>query len=517
MQPIQKFMNEFLVLGLLLAYFGLLLLISLLSRGSDQNNNAFFLGERKSPWPVVAIGMIGASLSGVTFVSVPGMVRDNSFLYMQTVMGFFVGYILIANVLLPVYYRLNSPSIYVYLKERFGKYSYKTGAAFFLLSKTIGAAARLYVVAIVLQVFVLEKWGVPFALTVILIIAMIWMYSSRSGIKTIVWTDLLQTLCLLTALVLIILQLSKSLQPESGSVWGLMKASPYMKMFEFEDWRSRQHFVKQFFSGIFIALVMTGLDQDMMQKNLSIPKLDKAKKNIYTYGFAFIPVNFLFLSLGVLLLLFAQKNQLELPVSSDDILPVISTGPYLSPATGIFFIIGIISAAFSSADSALASLTTSFCVDILDRSDDVRIRKWVHLLISVLFLLIILIFKAVNKRSLIDAIYVIAGYTYGPLLGLFTYGLFSKRPVKDKWVPYIALSAPVLSALFQYISTRYWSYAMGYELLMFNGGLTLLMLWLSGKTVSSQTVGGKKVGSKTTDVEGSLRAGFCIKHKSRNN
>jgi len=209
------------------------------------------------------------------------------------------------------------------------------------------------------------------------------------------------------------------------------------------------------------------------------------------------------------LLLFAQKNQLELPVSSDDILPVISTGPYLSPATGIFFIIGIISAAFSSADSALASLTTSFCVDILDRSDDVRIRKWVHLLISMLFLLIILIFKAVNKRSLIDAIYVIAGYTYGPLLGLFTYGLFSKRPVKDKWVPYIALSAPVLSALFQYISTRYWSYAMGYELLMFNGGLTLLMLWLSGKMVSNQTVGGKKVGSKT--------AGVCIKHNSRNN
>lgn len=497
MHLIQKFMNEFLVLGLVLAYFGLLLLISIFSKGSDQNNNAFFLGERKSPWIVVAIGMIGASLSGVTFISVPGMVRENSFLYMQTVMGFFVGYILIARVLLPVYYRLNAPSIYIYLKERFGKYSYKTGAAFFLLSKTIGAAARLYVVAIVLQAFVLEKWGMPFALTAALIIAMIWVYSFRNGIKTIVWTDLLQTICLLTALVLIILQLSKSLQPESGSVWGLMKASPYMKMFEFGDWHSKQHFVKQFFSGIFIALVMTGLDQDMMQKNLSIPNLNKAKRNIYTYGFAFIPVNFLFLSLGVLLLLFAQKNQLELPLLSDDILPVISTGPYLGPAAGIFFIIGIISAAFSSADSALTSLTTSFCVDMLGRKDDVRLRKRVHLLISVFFLLIILIFKAVNNRSLIDAIYVIAGYTYGPLLGLFTYGLFSKQPVRDKWVPYIALSAPVLSALLQYISGRYWSYAMGYELLMLNGGLTLLMLWLSGKTLRPGRIKAGSLFNKT--------------------
>ncbi len=483
MQLIQKLMNEFLVLGLVLAYFGLLLLISILSKGSDQNNNAFFLGERKSPWIVVAIGMIGASISGVTFVSVPGMVRENSFLYMQTVLGFFVGYVLIARILLPVYYRLNAPSIYVYLKQRFGKYSYKTGAAFFLLSKTIGAAARLYVMAIVLQVFVLEKWGVPFALTAALIIAMIWIYSSRNGIKTIVWTDMLQTICLLTAMVLIIIQLTKSLQPESGSVWGLMKASPYMKMFEFEDWHSKQHFVKQFFSGIFIALVMTGLDQDMMQKNLSIPNLKKAKRNIYTYGFAFIPVNFLFLSLGVLLLLFAQKNQLELPLLSDDILPFISTGSYLGLDASIFFIIGIISAAFSSADSALTSLTTSFCVDILDRRDDVRLRKWVHLLISIFFLFIILIFKAVNNRSLIDAIYVIAGYTYGPLLGLFTYGLFSKKPVRDKWVPYIALSAPLLSAFLQFISSRYWSYSMGYELLMLNGGLTLLMLWLSGKTL----------------------------------
>ena len=485
MQTIQKLMNEFLVLGLVLAYFGLLLLISFFSKGSEQNNNAFFLGERKSPWFVVAIGMVGASLSGVTFVSVPGMVRENSFLYMQTVFGFFVGYLLIAHVLLPVYYRLNAPSIYVYLKQRFGRMSYKTGAAFFLLSKTIGAAARLYVVAIILQVFVLDKWGLPFGLTAALIIAMIWIYSSRNGIKTIVWTDMLQTLCLLTALVLIMLQLAKNLQPESGSVWGLMKASPYMKIFEFEDWHSKQHFVKQFFSGIFIALVMTGLDQDMMQKNLSISKLHKAKRNIYTYGFAFIPVNFLFLSLGVMLLLFAQKNHLELPLLSDDILPVIATGSYLGPAAGILFLIGIISAAFSSADSALTSLTTSFCVDMLGRKDDVRLRKRVHLLISVFFLLIILIFKAVNNRSLIDAIYVIAGYTYGPLLGLFVFGLFSKKPVRDKWVPYIALTAPILSALFQYISSRCWSYTLGYELLMLNGGLTLLMLWLSGKTLRS--------------------------------
>ena len=483
--------NIYLLGGVLLGYFALLMLISTFQGKKPSGNESFFRGDRRSPWIVVAIGMVGASLSGVSFVSVPGMVRATDMTYMQTVLGFLVGYILIAKILLPVYYKMDAPSIYVYLRGRFGIRSYKTGASFFLISKLIGAAARLYVVAIILQTFIFDAFRVPFVLTVALIILMIWLYTMKSGIKTIVWTDMLQTLAMLTTLVLMVIQLAKSLDFNMKEIWQAIIASEHSHMFEWKDWSGKQHFVKQFFSGIFIALVMTGLDQDMMQKNLSINNLKDAQRNIYTYGFAFVPVNLLFLSLGVLLLIFAQQNGIVLPSANDDILPTLATQGYLGNITTIVFLLGIVAAAFSSADSALTALTTSLCVDILDKPKDVRLRRWMHVLISVVMLLIILVFKAVNSGSLIDAIYTIAGYTYGPLLGLFAYGLCTKSAVNDKWTPYIAVAAPMFCALLQYVSTHFWHYVFGYELLMINGLLTFVALWLSGKTSKTKTLGTK--------------------------
>ena len=481
-------MSPIVTIAVILAYFLLLYVISVMSgrTAREDANHGFFQGNRQSPWPVVAIGMVGASLSGVTFVSVPGMVRGNGFLYMQTVLGFFVGYILIARILLPLYFRMGGPSIYAFLGKRFGPAAHKTGSSFFFLSKIIGAAARLYVVAIILQTFLCDVLGIPFAVTVAAIILMIWLYTRRSGIKTIVWTDMLQTVCLLTALVLITIAVARGLGLNfSGSVKAIV-ADSHFQWFEWSDWSSKQHFVKQFFSGIFIALVMTGLDQDMMQKNLSIPDLKAAQRNIYTYGAAFIPVNFLFLCLGVLLLLFARQNGIDLPESSDSILPVLATQGYLGGAVTVFFMIGIISAAFSSADSAIAALTTSFCVDILERKDDVKLRKRVHVGVSLCMLLIILAIKAFNNTNLLDAIYVIAGYTYGPLLGLFAFGLTTRRPVNDRSVPFIAIASPLLCALIQWVSTRLLGYSFGYELLMLNGLFTYAGLWLSGRSQTAR-------------------------------
>ncbi len=478
-------MNPILVLGLMLGYFAVLMSVSWLQKARGADNETFFRGNRRSPWMVVAIGMVGASLSGVTFVSVPGMVRSNDMLYMQTVLGFFVGYVLIAEILLPLYFRLDSPSIYSYLKRRFGMRSYKTGSSFFLLSKIIGAAARLYVVVLILQVFILDAWNVPFVLTAAAILLMIWLYTRRSGIKTIVWTDLFQTLCLLGAMVLLIVQVCHSLELGAKDACQTLWNDPHFRWFEWNDGHSKQHFLKQFFSGIFIALVMTGLDQDMMQKNLSIHSLKDAKRNIYTYGLAFVPVNFLFMCLGILLLLFADKNGLVLPSSSDDILPMLATQGYLGKASCLLFVLGIVAASFSSADSALTALTTAFCVDLLGRPEDRRLRQRIHVGMSLIMLSIILILKAVNNTSLLDAIYVIAGYTYGPLLGMFAFGLTTHKPVNDAWTPFIAVASPILCAAIQYVSTHFLNYSLGYELLMLNGLLTYTALWLSGRRQSA--------------------------------
>lgn len=475
-------MNSYIILSIIAIYFGILLLIAWITGRKSSSNDAFFLGNRKSPWYIVSIGMIGTSLSGVTFVSVPGMVRSIDMTYMQTVLGFFFGYILIAKVLLPLYYKLELTSIYSYLGDRIGRRSYKTGASFFLLSKIVGAAARLYLVVLILQHYVFSTWNIPFWITVVISIFLVWLYTYRSGIKTIIWTDTLQALCLVAMLVVIIWKVKDSMELDMGGMIQTLADSPHFRIFEFDDWHSTQHFVKQFFSGIFITIVMTGLDQDMMQKNLSCKSLKDAQKNMYTYGFAFTPVNFLFLSLGVLLLSLAAQKNIALPALNDDILPMFCTSGILGHSILIFFTIGIIAAAFSSADSALTALTTSFCVDILGVEKEEarkakRTRLMTHFLISILFAIIILIFKAVNSRSVIDAIYMIASYTYGPLLGLFVFGLFTKKHPRDKYVPYICILSPLICFATDYLVKQYTGYAFGYEMLMVNGAITFFGLW----------------------------------------
>ena len=482
-------MNGIYILLTIFIYFGLLLWVAkLTSRRSD--NDAFFRGNRKSPWYIVAFGMVGASLSGVTFVSVPGMVRSIDMTYMQTVMGFFVGYLIIAHVLLPLYYKLNLTTIYSYLKDRIGNHSYKTGAWFFFLSKIVGAAARLYLVCLILQHYVFEPYQIPFWVTVVGIVILIWLYTRKSGIKTIVWTDTFQTFCLLTALGLILYQVGSQMNMNPKEMVNNIAESDYSRIFVFDDWHSKQNFFKQFFSGIFITIVMTGLDQDMMQKNLTCKSLKDAQKNMYSYGLSFVPVNFLFLSLGVLLLLLASQSELPLPEAGDDILPFFAAEGHLGFAVLVFFTIGIIAAAFSSADSALTALTTSFCIDVLNinnrsEKEAENIRKKVHLGISAVFILIILLFKAANNDSIIDAIYIIASYTYGPLLGLFVFGLFTKMHPRDRFVPYMCIASPFICFAIDRIVYINTGYQFGYEMLIFNGFLTfsgLSLLSIKSKT-----------------------------------
>lgn len=470
------------ILVIIAVYFGILLFISLVVSKKNNDNDAFFRGNRQSPWYVVAIGMVGASISGVTFVSVPRMVRSLDMTYMQMVFGFILGYFFVAYVLLPLYYKLNLTSIYEYLRERFGFYSYKSGAVFFILSKIVGAAARLYLVAIILQALVFDQWNIPFFVTVIGIILLIWIYTYRSGIKTIVWTDTLQTLAMIITLILIIWQVSVRLDLDFSGVISTVGNSEHFRIFVFDDWVSKQNFFKQFFSGILIVIVMTGLDQDMMQKNLTCKTLADAKKNMIVYGFAFTPINFLFLSLGVLLLLFASRFGIELPSNGDNILPMLAS-QYLGLPVLIFFTIGIIAAAFSSADSALTSLTTTICVDLLNIKEmDINkaktIRMKVHVLVSILFLLMILVIDAIGEGSVLNTIYKAASYTYGPLLGLFFFGLFTKIRIKDKFVPVVCVLAPLMCYLVEFILLHCYGYAVGYEILLLNGLLTALGLFL---------------------------------------
>ncbi len=480
-------MQPMYVLIVIAAYFGMLMLISYLTSRKGTDNDTFFRANRSSKWYVVAFAMIGTSISGVTFISVPGWVSTIDMTYMQMVMGFFAGYLVIAFVLLPLYYKLNLTTIYGYLDTRFGRSSYKTGAWFFLLSKIVGAAARLYLVSFILQSLVFNALGVPFIVTVIGIILIIWLYSFKSGIKTIIWTDWLQTLLFITALVLIIWQLASQMGLDFGGVVKAVRESPHSRIFEFESWSSTQNFFKQFFSGMFITIVMTGLDQDQMQKNLTCKNLKDAQKNVISYGFAFAPMNLLFLSLGVLILLFAQQNNIALPEVADNILPMIASEYLGSTVLGIF-IVGIVAAAFSSADSALASLTTSFCVDILDMNSgngsielekkNVRTRRITHVVISVIFVAIIMIIHAIGSDSIINAIYRIASYTYGPLLGLYLAGLYTTLKPMDKFVPYVAIAAPILCYVLELVMINVYSYKMGYEMLLINGAITVIGLWL---------------------------------------
>jgi len=475
-------MSGWIILITIVIYFGLLLFISWLKGKNHSDNTAFFLADRKSPWYVVAFGMVGASLSGVTFVSVPGLVRQIDMTYMQMVFGFFFGYIVVAQILLPLYYRLNLISIYSYLEKRIGRYGYKTGAFFFIGSKLVGAASRLYLVVWILQKYVFDQWQIPFAATVIISVFFVWLYTFRSGIKTILWTDTLQTFCLIGSLIAILWQVKNYMGLDFPGMIQTVSQSPHFRIFEWHDWSSKQHFVKQFFNGIFITIVMTGLDQDMMQKNLSCRNLKEAQKNMYWYGLAFTPINFLFLCLGILLLVLAAQLQIELPAMGDDILPTICTGGFLGQSVLVLFTIGIIAAAFSSADSALTALTTTFCVDILRIDNEntavsKKTRMKVHVLMTILFVLTIFVFKAVNNRSMIDAIYTIASYTYGPLLGLFAFGLFTKRSTKDKFVPLICIASPVVCYLINHVVYQLTGYLFGYEILILNGMITFAGLW----------------------------------------
>lgn len=481
------------ILLVIATYFGLLFLISYLVGKKETNNSAFFLGNRKSPWYIVAIGMLGDTISGVTFVSVPGMVGHFDMSYMQMVLGFFPGYLIVAFVLLPLYYKLNLTTIYGYLKQRFGLNSYRTGASFFILSRIVGSGSKLYLVALVLQTLVFERWGIPFYVTITIIITLIWAYTHRSGMKAIVWTDALQTLCLLTALTLIIWQVASKLGMDFSQIVDTIKSSEHSRVFFFDDWTSKQNFFKQFLSGVLIVIVMTGLDQNMMQKNLTCRNLKDAQKNMVTYGFGFIPMNYLFLSLGILLLVFASRYNITLPENSDQILPLLAT-EYLGIPVLICFTIGIVAASFSNADSALTSLTTSVCVDLLDTENmepkqSEKLRKKIHILVCIAFLLVIFLIDFLGQSNILDTIYMAASYTYGPLLGLFSVGLFTKMKLKDKRVPIVCILAPILCYLLEYWLEYQFNYKVGYEILLVNALFTVIGLWcVSRKDTAKLTV-----------------------------
>ena len=468
-----------LILITVVVYFVALMLFSHFTARRAADNQTFFRANRRSPWYMVAFGMVGASISGITFVSVPGMTMRTDMTYIQTCIGFILGYFAIAFVLLPVYYRLNLTTIYTYLKKRLGERSYKTGAWFFLVSKMTGAAVRFYVVCIILQRFVFDAVGVPFPLTVVGMVALIWLYTRRGGIKTLVWTDSFQTTCMFAALILIIYNVMGELGMSLPEAAKAIADDSHSRMFVFDDWVSTQNFFKQFFSGAFIAIVMTGLDQDMMQKNLTCRSLREAQKDVCTYGFAFVPANLLFMALGVLLMQLAKREGIELPASGDELLPMFAATGRLGTVVVVLFTIGIVAASFSSADSALTALTTSYCVDIRGREGDECLRRRAHVGIAVLFVLFILLFKMLNSTSVIDAIYILCSYTYGPLLGLFAFGLFTRRKPQDALVPYIAVASPLLCFALDNVAQEVWGYKFGYELLMKNGVLTFAGLCLS--------------------------------------
>ena len=460
------------------------------SRNAD--NESFFVGNRKSPWFVVAYGMIGASLSGVTFISVPGWVGSSGFTYFIIVLGYVAGYAVITSILLPLYYRLNLTSIYTYLEQRFGGKSYLTGASFFLVSRIIGAAFRMFLVVSVLQYFVFDLFNIPFWVTVVIFMLLIQLYTLKGGIKTIVWTDTLQTTFMLLSVVLTVGFILHNMQAGMGDVITMVWHSDYSKMI-ITDVDNPKFFLKQFISGMFITIVMTGLDQDMMQKNLSCRNISEAKKNMTTLSWILVPVNLLFLFLGAVLFLFAAEKGISIPVKSDLVFPTIAIGN-LGLVAGIVFIVGLISAAYSSADSALTALTTSFSLDILKldkkyKGRDNLLKKkrmLVHLLMSVTVIFVILLFKVINDESVIAQLFTFAGYTYGPLLGLYTFGLFTKWQINDKLVPVVAIIAPLLSYLIKINSVDWFGgYQIGFELLLINGLITFLgLLFIIKKQIS---------------------------------
>jgi Na+/proline symporter len=475
------------IIAIICIYFAALMLISRFTQ-RRADNQTFFRAGRRSPWYMVAFGMVGASISGVTFVSVPGMVLSSQMTYLQVCLGFIVGYLVVAFVLLPVYYKLNLTSIYMYLGMRLGRHSYQAGAWFFLLSKIVGAAIKFYVVCMVLQQFVFDALGIPFVLSVLMLVLLIWLYTRKGGVRTLVFTDVFQTLCLFTALLLIIYMVVSQLDFSLIDAFRAVGSDERSRVFVFDDWTSPHYFWKQFLSGAFIVIVMTGLDQDMMQKNLTCRTLREAQKDMCSYGVAFVPVNLLFLALGVLLAQLFERQGLVLPTMGDELLPqYVEQTPSFFHLASYLFVLGIVAASFSSADSALTSLTTSYCVDIRGKAHDEQLRKQSHLVICLLFAAMIILFHLLNSKSLIDAIYTIVSYTYGPLLGLFGFGLFTKRQVCDNWTPVICLASPFVCYAIDQMAQTFWEYHFGYELLMLNGLLTFLGLWLLSRSAECQS------------------------------
>lgn len=479
-------MNSQLVLVVISAYFLLLFLISWIT-SRKVTSDTFFTGDRQSPWFLVAFGMIGASLSGVTFISVPGEVGNTNFYYFQVVLGYTLGYFTIAKVLLPLYYRLNLVSIYSYLEDRFGFWSYKTGSFFFILSRALGSSLRLYLVASVLQLILFDSLGIPFWVSVLITVGLIWLYTHRGGIKTVVWTDTLQTLFMLLAVIITIFSIGKDLGIQSlGEYFSSVTTDSRSEIFNW-DWKAGTNFFKQFISGAFITIVMTGLDQDMMQKNLTCRTLGDAQKNMFWFTIILVVVNLLFLSLGIMLYLYAETRGIALPSRSDELFPFLAT-QHFSAFAGIVFVLGITAAAYSSADSTLTALTTSFCYDFLEierkyaPEKRVAIRKKVHIAFTGLMYVLILAFYFLNDQSVINSVFIIAGYTYGPLLGLYSFGLFTKLKTNDRWVPAIAVIAPLLTFLISSNSEKWlWGYKFGFEALILNGALMFLGLYLLRK------------------------------------
>ncbi len=477
-------MDPQVVLSVISAYFLLLFLISWFT-SRQVTADTFFTGDRQSPWFLVAFGMIGASLSGVTFISVPGEVGNSNFYYFQVVLGYTVGYFTIAKVLLPLYYRLNLISIYSYLEDRFGFWSYKTGSFFFLLSRALGSSLRLYLVASVLQLILFDALGIPFWVSVLITVGLIWLYTFRGGIKTVVWTDTLQTAFMLLAVVITMVSIGGELGLQSlGDYVSSVADDSRSQIFNW-DWKAGTNFFKQFVSGAFITIVMTGLDQDMMQKNLTCKSLGEAQKNMFWFTTILVIVNLLFLSLGVMLYLYAESRGISLPAKSDQLFPMLAT-EHFSAFAGIVFVLGITAAAYSSADSTLTALTTSFCIDFLQiekkypAEKRVAVRKKVHIIFTGLFYLLILAFYWLNDQSVINSVFIIAGYTYGPLLGLYSFGLFTKWKVKDRVVPYLAVLSPMLTfAIASNSEKLFWGYKFGFEALILNGAFMFLGLYLA--------------------------------------
>lgn len=509
-------MDTTLILGIIALYFAIVIGISwYTTRHNDNDTHSFYRGNRRSPWWVVAVAMIGTSISGVTYVSVPGMVATSQFSYIQMVLGFIAGYFIVAYVLLPLYYRLGLSSIYVYLEQRYGRSAHTTGAAFFLLSKFLGCAVRIYLTSMVLHLMLFGPLGVPFLTSVFCIMFIVWLYSFRGGVKTLVWTDLLQTICLLAAMVGFIVCISGAMQLSADSLFSTLYHSDLNRVWFFDDPSSKHYFFKQFLGGMFTTIAMTGLDQDMMQKNLSCRSLHEAQKNMVSYGFGFLPVNLLFLSVGILLYIYAGElgmlhtadgatttNALGAsitsvegaPLKADELFPYLATGinpitgqPFLPVIVSILFVLGLVAAAFSSAGSAITSLTTAVMVDFLPSgttsdasqiSAAKRLRFWVHLINSILMGVMIYIFHLLASGSVINAVYVLASYTYGPLIGLFGFGMFTRRRVRSSWIPVVCLLSPLLCWVLDTHSAAWFNgYTIGYELLLINGLITALGLW----------------------------------------